>query len=333
MPAYIAVMESETTLDSLDSVSDDELLRRLGELVAELSPRPDAPPLMRKLPQRRPVSVLGALLGPNQVWRAVELGPDGVEACPTPMATHGLDSAGTGVFQLGPDRVQISPPEPSRPAVVEPLSPDRYKVHFTASARLRDKLERLSALMRPEVPDGDLAAIIEKAVTEKLERLEARRYARTSAPRKELGDTDTSPTSRHIPAAVKRAVRERDGNRCGYVDERGRRCSERDRLEFHHRHPFGMGGDHSPANLRLLCRVPDYAELGLVACVRDHGEGKRVGIIRALRERRAVSPLVGTGWVRGARARCVPRRALSWPGRRRGTSGWFRRSHARATGR
>jgi hypothetical protein len=48
-------------------------------------------------------------------------------------------------------------------------------------------------------------------------------------------------------------VRERDGKRCAYVDERGRRCSERDRLEFHHRHPFGMGGDHSPANLRLLC--------------------------------------------------------------------------------
>ena len=107
--------------------------------------------------------------------------------------------------------------------------------------------------MRAEVPDGDLAAIIEQAVTEKLERIEARRYARTSAPRKELSDTDTSPTSRHIPAAVRRAVRERDGNRCRYVDERGRRCSERDRLEFHHRHPFGMGGDHSPDNLRLLC--------------------------------------------------------------------------------
>ena len=136
---------------------------------------------------------------------------------------------------------------------MEPLSPDRYKVQFTASAQLRDKLERLTALMRSEVPDGDLAAIIEAAVTEKLERIEARRYATTSAPRKELGDTDTSPTSRHIPAAVRRAVRERDGNRCGYVDERGRRCSERDRLEFHHRHPFGMGGDHSPANLGLVC--------------------------------------------------------------------------------
>jgi predicted DNA-binding transcriptional regulator YafY len=94
-------------------------------------------------------------------------------------------------------------------------------VQFTASAELHDKLERLRALMRSQVPDGDLAAVIEQAVTEKLERLEARRFARTSAPRSVLSETDTSPSSRHIPAAVRRAVRERDGNRCRYVDVSG----------------------------------------------------------------------------------------------------------------
>ena len=36
----------------------------------------------------------------------------------------------------------------SRPAVVEPLSPARYEVQFTASGELHDKLERLAALMR-----------------------------------------------------------------------------------------------------------------------------------------------------------------------------------------
>ena len=137
--------------------------------------------------------------------------------------------------------------------MVVPLSPARYKVQFTASAELRDKLERLAALMRSQVPDGDLAAIVERAVTEKLERLEARRFASTAAPRKTLSDTDTSPASRHIPAAVRRAVRERDQDRCRFVDDEGHRCSERHRLEFHHRHPFGMGGDHSPRNIRLMC--------------------------------------------------------------------------------
>jgi len=68
-------------------------------------------------------------------------------------------------------------PPPARTAEVEPLAPARFKVQFTASAELRDKLERLTALLRSEVPDGDLAAVIDRAVTEKLERLEARGLA------------------------------------------------------------------------------------------------------------------------------------------------------------
>jgi hypothetical protein len=138
---------------------------------------------------------------------------------------------------------------------VEPLSLGRYRVQFTASAELRDKLERLTALMRSSVPDGDLGAIIEHAVTEKLERLEARRFAKTNAPRKGLADSDTSPSSRHIPAAVRRIVYERDGGRCRYEDGQGRRCTARGDLEFHHRHPFGHGGDHSPEGISLSCRA------------------------------------------------------------------------------
>ncbi len=61
-----------------------------------------------------------------------------------------------------------SPASASRRAIVEPLSPGRYKVQFTASAELHDQLERLAALMRSEVPDGDIAAIIQRAVAEKL---------------------------------------------------------------------------------------------------------------------------------------------------------------------
>jgi hypothetical protein len=142
-----------------------------------------------------------------------------------------------------------------RPAIVRPLSPGRYSVQFTASAGLHAKIERLRALMRARVPDGDLAAVIEAAVTEKLERLEARRFASAVHPRKDLSMTDTSPASRRIPSAIRRAVRERDGNRCRYVDRSGRRCDQRDRLEYHHRHPFGLGGDHRPENIRLLCRA------------------------------------------------------------------------------
>ncbi len=151
--------------------------------------------------------------------------------------------------------------------MVEPIAPARYKIAFTASAQLSDKLERLRALMRSSAPDGDLATIVEEAVTEKLERLESKRFGKTTAPRKSLEETKTSPSSRYIPAPVKRAVYERDKGQCGYVDPSGRRCTETERLEFHHHKPFGRGGDHSVGNIQLACRTHNgyYAE-------RDYGK-------------------------------------------------------------
>ena len=123
--------------------------------------------------------------------------------------------------QLGAPRVESDPLNfeskagaPLRPAVVEPLAPTRYQVRFTASAELREKLERLQAFMCSSVPDGDLARIIDIAITEKLQRVEARRFAKTEAPRRGLVETDTLPSSRHIPAAVRRAAHDRDSGRC-----------------------------------------------------------------------------------------------------------------------
>jgi len=272
--------------------------REVEELIAAVAPRPDAPTVVRKLPERRAGTAPPPALRHSSDRGSVantQLGLDRVERPglrQTPEAsTAGLKSEVAEVNGMAtPESVQPSSavlgraapemtgdhprrdgasqptPElassdrslvPGRPGPqrVEPLSPGRYKVQFTASADLRDKLERLTALMRSSVPDGDLAAIIEHAVTEKLERLEARRFAKTNAPRRGLCDSDTSPSSRHIPAAVRRIVHERDGGRCRYVDGQGRRCTARGLLEFHHRHPFGHGGDHSPDGISLLCQA------------------------------------------------------------------------------
>ncbi len=224
--------------------------RQIEELVAELSPRPDAPAVMRKLPGPRDGTASpGLQLGPDAKVLSLGRRPEGGASVDRQLRPDGVAAAG---FELRPHGAAALPG--SRPAVVEPLGAARYKVQFTASAELCDKLERLRALMRPSVPDGDLAAIVEQAVTEKLQRLEARRFAQTQAPRKTLSESETSPTTRQIPAAVKRAVYERDGGRCRYEDEQGRRCTARQGLQFHHRHPFGRGGDHSVANVSLSCR-------------------------------------------------------------------------------
>jgi hypothetical protein len=234
--------------------------RQILEIVAELSPRPDVPARMLRLPQQRQPDRAG-------VQPADELCPDTVAATPTPTPTRLELSISAGAC---PGAAFVS--SPTRRTVVEPLSPGRYQVQFTASAELHDKLERLRGLMRSQFPDGDLAAVIDHAVSETLARLEARRFAKTSAPRKALSDTITAPASRHVPAAVRRAVRDRDGDRCGFVDTRGRRCTEKDRLEFHHRHPFGMGGDHDPGNVGLLCRTHNQlvarSDYGLIATTR-----------------------------------------------------------------
>jgi hypothetical protein len=186
---------------------------------------------------------------------SLELRPDAVGWAEPSL---GRDEAASSALALGPDGVGETrgPLSAAPPASVRPLAPGRYRVQFTASAQLRDKLERLQALLRSSVPGADLAAVIEDAVTEKLKRLEARRFGLTKAPRKNL--TKAAPTksaSRHVPAAVRRAVYERDAGRCRFVDEQGRRCTARHGLEFHHRHPVAMGGDHSPQSVALVCKA------------------------------------------------------------------------------
>ncbi len=206
--------------------------RQIEEMVAELKPRADVRATIRKLPDRRR------------------------QAQPTPTLQLRPDGVSTASAELRLDGVQAPPrPASARLTVVEPLAPGRHKVCFTASTELRDKLERLQALMRSSVPDGDLAKIIDVAVTRELERIEAKRFAKTKTPRKRLAETDTTPKSRYIPAPVRRVVHERDAGRCTYRDKRGRRCTKRHDLEFHHRKPFGRGGPHSPEVLTLHCKV------------------------------------------------------------------------------
>jgi hypothetical protein len=61
--------------------------------------------------------------------------------------------------------------------------------------------------------------------------------------------------SRYIPVALRRAVFQRAGGQCCYIDQAtGRRCGERRWLEVDHIKPFSCGGEHSPENLQVLCR-------------------------------------------------------------------------------
>lgn len=65
--------------------------------------------------------------------------------------------------------------------------------------------------------------------------------------------------SRHIPAAVKRAVALRDAGRCAFAGQAGR-CVERGALEFHHVVPYAEGGKATAENIQLRCRAHNQYE-------------------------------------------------------------------------
>jgi hypothetical protein len=112
-------------------------------------------------------------------------------------------------------------PIPAPVSLDEPLSSTRYKVQFTAGAQLHDDLERLRALLRAEIPDGDLGAIVTKAVRELRQRLDARRFAQTQRPRKAKVDPSAAASSRYVSVEVRRAVYSRDRSQCRFTDAEG----------------------------------------------------------------------------------------------------------------
>ncbi len=126
---------------------------------------------------------------------------------------------------------------------------------FTASAALHDKLRQAQDLLRHQIPDGDVADVIERALDILIKQRLATKCAQTNSPRhSQQVSTKAEPSSRHIPNAIRRQVVERCGMRCTFKSATGRRCSETGLLEFHHIKPFALGGDHSAENLTLLCR-------------------------------------------------------------------------------
>ena len=72
--------------------------------------------------------------------------------------------------------------------------------------------------------------------------------------RDSVHNSHQSPPRRHIPAAVRRHVWQRDGGRCCYRDPlTGRRCTSSHLLQIDHLLPVAEGGGPDPANLALAC--------------------------------------------------------------------------------
>lgn len=212
--------------------------REVEQFVARLRPQPDAPASVRKLPAPASVPVQGSEFG---------------------FLVPVLDST-SSVLVGDTAPLAIAAPAASPAPQIKPLAPERYKLQCTVSGDTYDKLRRVQDLLRHKVPSGDLAAILDRAVTLLLADLSRTKFAATDRPRRSTAPS--SLRSRHIPAAVKREVWTRDGGCCVFQGELGR-CSETGFLEFHHVVPYADGGETSASNLQLRCRAHNQYETDL----------------------------------------------------------------------
>ncbi len=161
----------------------------------------------------------------------------------------------------------VSVPAPRDDQSEEPLGLQRFRIQFTADQRTQDQLGEARALLRHQIPNGDLAEIFDRALSLLVAELRRKKFAETKGPRSTQAAQDSRP-SRHIPAAIRRAVVARDGGRCTYVDENGRRCSATELLEFHHTKPWARSRRHSADEIFLMCQPHNQH-----AAVQDYGRG------------------------------------------------------------
>ena len=220
--------------------------RQIEKLVAEIAPKPDAPSRVVALP--RPVAAPATRPAATPADAQEVHAPDRVDQ-PTGQVVHAPERVASAAVAAAAS-VRAAPA-----AVVQPLSPRRYQVRVTVGEEAHAALCQLQDLLSHQVPDRDPAVIVSRALELLLERTLAKKASMTRQPRAAKDPREPASRTRHIPAAVRRAVWTRDEGRCAHVDGRGRRCSSTRFLQFHHLDNWGRGADHTIERIELRCRA------------------------------------------------------------------------------
>jgi hypothetical protein len=264
-----------TTLGELSKVLNEQnqaevLPRFLGissreakEVVAELMPRPSPPmrTVIRSLSTDRN-SEAAPVLAP---------GPDGAPSADTDSGSLWAPKA---------DAAAPAPtPTPAPAAVaprrddVDPLTAELSRLSTTVSRRFLQKLKSARVGLGHAIPGATTEQVLEAALDLLLEK-QARARGQVKKPRAVVASAPNvapiplqpasepnfaEPLHRRegrreaIPAAVKRAVWERDQGRCTWPLDAGGCCGSTLRLELDHIVPWADWGGEQEANLRLLC--------------------------------------------------------------------------------
>jgi len=230
------------------------------QLLAERFPRPDLPPLVLASPLETP----GPATAPTAAPAAGSPPPNVIatseEGAVPPLVP--ADSAKTPASMV---------PLSTRGKVVL-LSPGHYGIQFTFEREAYEQLRYALSLASHELGPNELAKLFALALKSFVRERERRRFAAcVRAPRVVRDKGKSSENPRYVPAHVRREVWQRDGGRCTFVSEAGRRCESCERLEFDHVTAVARGGESTAANLRLRCRAHNQlaAEQAFGAAVVD----------------------------------------------------------------
>ncbi|MBS2014470.1 MAG: hypothetical protein JST00_16410 [Deltaproteobacteria bacterium] len=279
LEALVALRDHLTesnVVELLDAVAHKNM-RQVEKLIAARFPSPDAPELIRKLPHVRGVDVPSTPDGlalerastamtdvisstgdaeGRDMKSSSPLGSAEDETPPSTSPTAATESASVLIANVPTPQRTFRGSPPSR---IEPLSAERHRVQLTVSTQLREKIERAQDLMRHRNPKGDLEALFEEAVSLLLQKLEKERLGKTLRPLKK----SRPAKSGHVSRATRRAVFERDGERCTYVSRDGERCPATAMLEIHHKVAKALNGNEDIDNLCVRCRLHNLMEAEL----------------------------------------------------------------------
>ena len=108
--------------------------------------------------------------------------------------------------------------------------------------------------------DQEFMQLLEKAKgysgvapTQEILKRTLRQFIERKVPKSRKASAPKVKVTRHIPAATRSRVFERDNHQCSYVGPTGKRCTETRHLQVDHLRPWALGGGHEVENLRLLC--------------------------------------------------------------------------------
>jgi hypothetical protein len=247
----VRLLAPHLTQDNHRQLLDEASGRRrsaVEEIVARVSPKPDVASIVRRVPSAPAAQTESSQTAGMAAASSV---PHVATATAVPLAQVAASTPRVTLVEL----------RSRQPVVV--LAPGRYEIRFTASAATREKLRAAQDLLRHAVPHGDIAEVIDRALTVLLDSLLKNKAAATNRPRSpaSAGSADVAHTgSRSIPAAVRRGVWLRDGARCAFVAASGRRCGARAFLEFHHVKPYATAGQPTIDNIALRCHAHNQHE-------------------------------------------------------------------------